>query len=69
MKETRCIAGCTYYIKTKEDLNRVLQTDCFHLIKIYYEMKPWWKIISKRKLLYYEVMCIKSITIALGNGR
>lgn len=69
MKDTHCIAGCTYHIRTKEDLDRVLQTDCFLLIKTYYEIKPWWKIVFKRKVLYYEVMCINSVTISLGNGR
>ena len=69
MKDTHCIAGCTYRISTKEDLDRVLQTDCFLLIKTYYEIKPWWKIVFKRKILYYEVMCINSVTISLGNGR
>jgi len=69
MKDTHCIAGCTYHIQTKEDLDRVLQTDCFLLIKTYYEIKPWWKIVFKRKILYYEVMCINSVTISLGNGR
>ena len=69
MKETHCIAGCTYRINTKEDLDRVLQTDCFLLIKTYWEIRPWWKIVFKRKVLYYEVMCINSVTISLGNGR
>lgn len=69
MKDTHCIAGCTYRINTKEALDRVLQTDCFLLIKTYYETKPWWKYVFKRKLLYYEVMCVKSVTIALDNGR
>ena len=69
MKDTHCIAGCTYRINTKEDLDRVLQTDCFLLIKTYYEIKPWWKIVFKHKILYYEVMCINSVTISLGNGR
>ena len=69
MKDTHCIAGCTYRINTKEDLERVLQTNCFLLIKTYWEIKPWWKIVFKRKLLYYEVMCIKSVIIVLDSGR
>ena len=69
MKDTHCIAGCTYRVKTKEDLDRVLQTNCFLLIKTYWEIKPWWKIVFKRKLLYYEVMCIESVIIALDSSR
>lgn len=69
MKDTHCIAGCTYHIKSKKDLNRILKTDCFLFTKTYYELKPWWKFIGKRKVLYYEVMCIKSIIISLDSGR
>ncbi len=66
MKKTHCIAGFSYYVK-KSNLQRLLDTGCFYLTKTYYEIKPWWKLVFKRKLLYYEVICVKTIDISLDN--
>ena len=53
--------GDTYLIVRKKDLKEILATGNFALIKTVYIPKKWWQFWKKKKIAYYEVMCIKNL--------
>ena len=55
--------GSTYLIARKKDLEQILATGNFVLIKTQYTSKKWWEFWKRKKVVYYEVMCIKDLEI------
>ena len=55
--------GIVYRVASKKKLNALLKTGNFLLINIIYVYRKWWQFWKIKKVLYYEVMCIKDIEI------
>ena len=55
--------GVTYLIARKKDLKRILATGNFLWINTYYTSKKWWEFWKLKKVIFYEVMCIKDLEI------
>ena len=63
MKLHLATPGCIYRVKRKKDLERILATGNFLWIKTLYIPKKWWQFWKRKKIAYYEVMCIKDLEI------
>ncbi len=55
--------GVTYQVKNKKILKELLDTGNFLWIKTHYEVHKWWQIWKRKKVLSYEVMCLKDFEI------
>ena len=55
--------GAIYIVKDKKRLHQLLATGNFLCIKIVYIKPKWWQIWKRKKIAYYEVMCIKDLEI------
>ncbi len=55
--------GSIYYVKDKKLLKELLATGNFLWIKTIYEQHKKWQFWKRKKVSYYEVMCIKDIEI------
>lgn len=51
--------GCTYIVYTKKELDEIRQNGDFLLINISYSQKKWYEFWKRRRINYYEVMCMK----------
>lgn len=56
------IPGCTYIVRNKETFEEMLATGNFCCIDITYEYKPKWQFWKRKKIGYYTMMCIKSLS-------
>lgn len=54
-----CTPGCIYRTNNKKILDEILATENFRWINTVYYPKKWWQFWKKKKVAYYEVMCIK----------
>ncbi len=53
--------GIIYRVTNKKQLNALLKTGNFLLINTIYIHRKWWQIWKRKKVLSYEVMCIKDL--------
>lgn len=60
-----CLAtpGDTYYVKDEKIFKELVDTGNFIWIKTYYTSKQWWEFWKCKKIIGYEVMCIKNLEI------
>ena len=65
--KTHCIPGCFYHVTTKEDWDRLKNSECFLATNMVYEKKPWWQFYKRKKVLYYELVCIKQVDIEINS--
>lgn len=60
-----CLArpGDTYYVEDEKAFKELVDTGNFIWIKTYYTSKQWWEFWKRKKIIGYEVMCIKDLEI------
>ena len=65
MKERLHLAtpGVFYQVKDKKRLKQLVDTGNFLWIKTVYEHHKWWEFWKIKKVVHYEVMCIKDLEI------
>ena len=55
--------GVSYFVKSKKILKQLLETGNFLLIKTHYTTHKWWQFWKRKKVVGYEVMCMKDFEI------
>lgn len=55
--------GAYYRVVNKKQLDELIATGNFLWIKTEYFSKKWWQFWKKKKVAYYEVLCIKDLEI------
>ena len=53
--------GDTYYIEDEKTFKKLVDTGNFIWIKTYYTSKQWWEFWKRKKIIGYEIMCIKDL--------
>lgn len=55
--------GVFYDVKDKKLLKQLIDTGNFLWVKTIYENHKWWEFWKIKKVVHYEVMCIKDLEI------
>ena len=55
--------GVSYFVKSKKILKQLLETGNFLWIKTHYATHKWWQFWKRKKVVGYEVMCMKDFEI------
>ena len=55
--------GVFYQVTDKKRLKQLIDTGNFLWVKTIYQTHKWWQFWKIKKIVYYEVMCIKDLEI------